>query len=85
MNEWELLPTRTGVGLSLRTVRTRDHKLTVDLTSGAGELYDLRADPHELVNLYDEPAAREVRAELEAFLERRPDDIGPMRTQVGMA
>jgi len=36
MNEWELLPTRTGVALSLRTVRTRTHKLTVALKSGQG-------------------------------------------------
>ncbi|MEL7099417.1 MAG: sulfatase-like hydrolase/transferase, partial [Pseudomonadota bacterium] len=43
MNEWQLLPTRAGVALSLRTVRTRTHKLTVDLISGAGELYDLVA------------------------------------------
>ena len=85
MNEWELLPTRTGVGLSLRTVRTRDHKLTVDLTSGAGELYDLRADPHELRNLYDDPTAGAMRAQLEAFLAQRPNDIGPTRSQVGMA
>ena len=85
MNEWELLPTRAGVGLSLRTVRTLNHKLTVDLTSGAGELYDLAADPHELANLYDDPAAAEVRNELQAFLAQRPDDIGATRTQVGMA
>ena len=85
MNEWELLATRAGVGLSLRTVRTRTHKLTVDLTSGAGELYDLVADPHELTNLHDDPAAAAVRSRLERFLDRRPDDIGPTRDQVGMA
>jgi len=44
-NEWGLLPGRVGVALELRTVRTRTHKLTVDLNSGAGELYDLQADP----------------------------------------
>jgi len=30
-NEWGLLPGRVGVALELRTVRTRTHKLTVDL------------------------------------------------------
>ncbi len=45
MNEWELLPTRAGVSLSFRTVRTKAHKLTVDLQSGAGELYDLETTP----------------------------------------
>ena len=84
-NEWELLPTRTGVALSLRTVRTRTHKLTMDLQSGAGELYDLANDPHELVNLFDAANAAPVRAELEAMLHSRPDDALPLQTQVGMA
>ena len=54
-NEWELLPTRAGVKLSLRTVRTRTHKLIVDLISGAGELYDLENDPKEMKKLFDDP------------------------------
>ena len=85
MNEWQLLPTRTGVPLSLRTVRTRTAKLTVDLITGAGELYDLEADPHELRNCFDDPDYAAVRGELEGFLAQRPDDIGPDREQVGMA
>lgn len=85
MNEWDLLPTRAGVALSLRTVRTRRHKLTVDLISGAGELYDLRADPYELENLFDAPSAAGVKAELMAMIERRPDDCRPQQVQVGMA
>jgi len=84
-NEWELLPTRTGVALSLRTVRTRTHKLTVDLRSGAGEMYDLVADPHELHNLWDMDAHRAVQADLMARVHARPDDAGPIRAQVGMA
>jgi arylsulfatase A-like enzyme len=85
MNEWQLLPTRTGVSLSLRTVRTRNHKLTVELISGAGELYDLENDPQEMENLFDAPCAHGIRAQLEDYLQRRPDDIGPDREQVGMA
>lgn len=85
MNEWELLPTRTGVSLSLRTVRTRTHKLTVDLQSGAGELYDLEKDPDELVNLFDQADAKDLRDRLMGYLNSRPDDIGPNATQVGMA
>jgi arylsulfatase A-like enzyme len=85
LNEWELLPTRAGVALSLRTVRTRTHKMTVDLQSRAGELYDLMNDPDELSNLYDAPNAAPVRAELQAMIESRPDDARSNQTQVGMA
>ena len=85
LNEWELLPGRTGVALSLRTVRTKTHKLTVDRKSGAGELYDLANDPDEVRNLYDAREAAGVRRELEAMLSERPDDMGPIRTPVGIA
>lgn len=85
LNEWELLPTRAGVGLSLRTVRTRRHKLTVDLQSGAGELYDLQTDPHECTNLFDQPDASADQARLMAYLDTRPDDARGVSVQVGLA
>ncbi len=84
-NEWELLPTRAGVALSLRTVRTKTHKMTVDARTGAGELYDLVNDPHELTNLFDQESAAAIQAELTAFMDSRPDDIIPNQVQVGMA
>ena len=85
LNEWELLPTRAGVALSLRTVRTRTHKMTVDLKSMAGELYDMDNDPDELQNLFDDPAHEDLRAGLFDYMDQRPDDaVGP-RAQVGMA
>ncbi len=85
MNEWELLPTRAGVALSLRTVRTGTHKLTVDLRSGAGELYDLEKDPGEMTNLWNAGEAAAIQSELMSFIHARPDDIGPNSVQVGMA
>ena len=85
LNEWELLPTRTGVALSLRTVRTKTSKMTVDILSGAGELYNMAEDPHETTNLFDDPAASETRKLLTSFLDSRPNDIGPNGIQVGMA
>jgi len=84
-NEWGLLPTRTGVELSLQTVRTRSMKLTKDMISGAGEMYDLATDPHEMTNLFDDPAHAKARSELESMIDQRPDDMLPLRTQVGMA
>lgn len=83
--EWELLPGRVGVGLSLRCVRTRDAKLTLELKSGAGEMYDLRADPHELHNLFDDPAHAGLRERLTAMIHARPRDEGPVRQPVGSA
>ncbi|MEM6985105.1 MAG: sulfatase-like hydrolase/transferase, partial [Pseudomonadota bacterium] len=85
LNEWQLLPSRAGVGLSLRTVRTRTHKLTVDLTSSAGELYDLVEDPHERFNRFDAPDYSDLQAELMEMLEQRPNDMLPDQAQVGMA
>jgi arylsulfatase A-like enzyme len=73
--EWRLAPSRCGVALDLRGVRTREAKLTLELGSGSGELYDLRDDPHECVNRFDEPAARGLRDELMQRLMSRPNDI----------
>lgn len=81
--EWELLPNRVGVALSLRAVRTKTAKLTMDLRSGAGELYDLVADPDEMTNLFDDPQAEHLQAELVAMLETRPGDMKPNRQSVG--
>jgi arylsulfatase A-like enzyme len=86
LNEWDLNASRCGVELKLRTVRTRTHKLTQELGSGAGELYDLAADPHELDNRYDDPAMAGIRSRLEAMIASRPDDaLDPPLEPVGMA
>jgi arylsulfatase A-like enzyme len=85
LSEWELLPGRVGVGLSLRTVRSKTAKLTIDLKSGAGEMYDLENDPHELNNIFDDPAHAALQEELTSYLNARPDDIQPNRTPVGIA
>lgn len=86
LNEWELLPSRAGVQLSLRTVRTKTHKLTLDLRSDEGELYDLVNDPHELENRYHDPACASVRRELTAMIDARPDDARvELSKQVGAA
>lgn len=73
-NEWNLRAARCGVPLELRTVRTRDAKLTIDRISGAGELYDLANDPDEMVNRFDDPAYRGVRDALQDMIADRPDD-----------
>jgi hypothetical protein len=63
------------VALDLRTVRTQTAKLTLELTSGAGEMYDLRNDPHECNNLFDDPNSRGLRDELTQRIMSRPGEI----------
>lgn len=86
LSEWRLGIQRCGVALDLRTVRTRDAKLTLELASGAGELYDLREDPFECINRFADPACRGLRDELMQRLMSRPDDIrDPLPLPVGPA
>jgi arylsulfatase A-like enzyme len=85
-NEWDLHPSRCGVALNLRTVRTRTHKLTLELLSGAGEMYDLASDPCEMENLFGDPGYGAVQRELIAMIESRPHDVlSPLPEPVGMA
>ncbi len=85
-NEWAVNAARCGVALDLRMVRTKTHKLTLERNSGAGELYDLANDPHEMDDLFDDAGATKVRKELEDMIRARPDDeISPFPEPVGMA
>lgn len=85
-NEWDLHPSRCGVALRLRTVRTRTHKLTLEVTSNAGELYDLVNDPSEMDNLFADDGKRAVRAELIDMIRSRSNDVmEPLPEPVGMA
>lgn len=83
LNEWEVDATRSGIDLDLRTIRSKQHRMSVDLLSGAGELYDLHEDPEELINLFDDPAAKAVRSSLFEMLHSRPDDMVPAAARVG--
>jgi arylsulfatase A-like enzyme len=62
--------------MAFRTLTTRGHRLTRSLHDpDGGELYDLRNDPGEFDNRWDDPASAHTRRELLALLERvmRPD------------
>lgn len=85
LSEWDLRPSRTGVELQLRTVRTQRHKLTLELLSGAGELYDLQEDPLEMDNLFGDTGRSAVQRELTDMIRSRPDDAREALPQVGMA
>ena len=84
-SEWDLRASRCGVDLWLRTVRTKTHKLTLETNSGAGELYDLKNDPQEMDNRFDDSGVKTVRKELEDMIASRPkDQVAPL-PQIGMA
>lgn len=70
--EWDVSPSRCGVRLDLRTVHTGTAKLTMELGSGDGELYDLVADPEEMNNLWGAPEAERLQRDLVALLSARP-------------
>ncbi len=85
-SEWCVSEQRCGQELMLQCVRTATHKLTLELNSGAGELYDLRHDPLEMDNRFDDDACRDVRTALTAMVAARPDDMLEHRPgQVGSA
>ncbi len=85
-SEWHVHPSRCGVGLQLRTVRTKTHKCTFELNSGAGELYDLVHDPAEMVNCFDDPGYAAIRRELEDMMRARPGTLlAQLPEPIGMA
>lgn len=85
-SEWHVHPSRCGVALALRTVRTKTHKCTFELESGAGELYDLVNDPEEMVDRFNDPAYAGVRKELHDMMRARPGEIAqPLAEPIGMA
>jgi arylsulfatase A-like enzyme len=85
-NEWRLHPSRTGLALDLRCVRTKTAKLTLELSSGAGELYHLGNDPHEMDNLFGNTDYAALQKELADMIRSRPSDVASvLQEPIGMA
>lgn len=53
-----------GLGTRVRTVITDEHRLTMYRGVPTGDLYDLREDPHESVNLWSDPSRAALRDEM---------------------
>ena len=85
-SEWHVHPSRLGVALQLRTVRTDRYSCTFELGSGAGELYDLKEDPEQLVNRFDDPAYVAARHQMEELMRMRPGPaLQVLPEPIGMA
>lgn len=70
------------LGLKLRTLVTDRYKITVYPGQPFGELFDLAQDPHELHNLWGDPASHAIRSALTVrLLEElvRTDSVLPRR------
>ncbi|MEO2047893.1 MAG: sulfatase/phosphatase domain-containing protein [Pirellulales bacterium] len=61
---------------AMQAVRTATHKLIEYERKHFRELYDLKADPHELDNRIDDPAYANVLADLEKRLKRLKKESG---------
>ncbi len=83
LNEYEVDATRSGVDLDLRTVRSSRYRMSVDLNTDTGELYDMQEDPGEMDNLFDDTARSGIRAELMDMIRARADDMIPAAPRVG--
>jgi arylsulfatase A-like enzyme len=71
-SEWKVHPSRLGVALDLRTVRTGRYSYTYEMGSGAGELYDLLEDPQQMFNLFESKLHTAILENLHALLMSRP-------------
>ena len=83
LSEYEVDALRSAVDMDLRTVRTRRYRMSVDLLTDTGEMYDLQEDPGEMINLFDDPGQTTTRSNLMEMIRARPDDMIPVAPRVG--
>jgi arylsulfatase A-like enzyme len=70
------------LGMRMRTLVTHDYHLTTYAGEEYGELFDLRNDPEQLHNLWDDPERQTLKLELRAVLQDRlaqTDSVLPRR------
>ncbi len=61
---YNAMPWHQDPSAQLTMVRTDRYKIVVDHSNSGGELYDLDVDPGELSNLWNDPAARDVKTDM---------------------
>lgn len=71
-----------GAAAHMRMIRTKEWKLILHLEEGGEhELYDLKGDPDEERNLYDDPSAKAIKEELTERLQEWQRRIGDPRAR----
>ena len=61
-------------------------KLTLELQSGDGELYDMNNDPNEMRNLWNKPSAVELQNKMLSILWSRPGiELNDFDDPIGVA
>lgn len=83
LSEYEVDSLRSAVDMDLMTVRSARFRMSTDLRTATGELYDLRNDPDEMINLFDDPGYRAVQREHLDMIRARPKDQIPASPRVG--
>ncbi|MDV7141803.1 sulfatase-like hydrolase/transferase [Tropicimonas sp. TH_r6] len=83
LSEYEVDAIRSAVDMDLTTVRSRRFRMSVDLKTDTGELYDMQEDPGEMDNLFDDPSRAAIRRELYDMIRSRPDDMIPVSPRIG--
>lgn len=83
LNEWEVDAARSGMDMDLMTVRSGRYRMSVDLKTETGELYDMQEDPDEMINLFDDPGSRIARNEHMDMIRSRAQDQIPRAPRVG--
>ena len=83
LSEYEVDSIRSAVDLDMRTVRSNRYRMTVDMYTDTGELYDMQEDPDEMVNLFDDAGSLGIRKEHMDMIRARPDDMIPVAPRVG--
>lgn len=83
LSEYEVDARRSAVDMDLMTVRTRRYRMSIDLRTDSGELYDMQEDPDEQVNRFDDASHASRRAELLDMIRSRPADQIPAAPRIG--
>ncbi|WP_323772083.1 sulfatase-like hydrolase/transferase [Antarctobacter sp.] len=83
LSEYGVDSLRSAVDMDLMTVRSAGYRMSMDLRTQTGELYDLQDDPQEKVNRFEDPDFVAIRREHHDMIRSRPDDMIPAAPRVG--